>query len=158
LRGITGFAVNGTEHNSFVRLAVQYDRPVVCSQDERDNGKVFFTVNNNCGRGIPDRMLKRADQLVRDRAGRVFHLDTLTVDCCHPVARGSHGIPVDNGNSGGYPFFQEIVGDDVPYGIDIFSFDKGNNLVNGSVQYTERFLEEPAVLFGEYEHQRTFNA
>jgi hypothetical protein len=50
------------------------------------------------------------------------------------------------------------VGDDVPYGIDISSFDKGNNLVNGSVQYTERFLEEPAVLFGEYEHQRTFNA
>ena len=149
LCGFTGFAVNGTEHNSFVGLAVQHDCPVMCSQDERNNGEVFFTVNNNRGRGISDRMLQRADQLVRDCAGRIFHLDTLTVDCRHPVAGGSHGIPVDNGNSWRYPFFLEIVGDDVPDGIDILSFDKGNNLVNGSVQYTEWFLEEPAVLFRE---------
>ena len=130
LCGFTGFAVNGTEHNSFLGLAVQHDCPVMSGQDEGNNRKVFFTINNNGRRGISDRMLQRADQLIRECAGRIFHLDTFTMDCRHPVARRSHGIPVDNCNGGGYPFFLEIVGDDVSYGIDVLSFNQGNNLVN----------------------------
>ncbi len=158
LCGFTGFTVHDTEHNSFVGLAIQYNCSVVCSQDERNYRKVFFTVNNNRRRGISDRTLQRADQLVRECAGRIFYLYRFTVDCWYSVARRSHGIAVDNGNSWRYPFFLEIVGDDVTYSIDVLAFNKGNNLVNGSVQYTKRFLEEPAVLFGKYEHQRTFSA
>ena len=57
----SGFAVNGTEDHTFVRLAIQHDRPIACSEDEGDNGKIFFPVNDNGGGGIPDRMLQRAD-------------------------------------------------------------------------------------------------
>ena len=130
LCGFTGFAVHRAEHNSFVRLAVQDDCPVMCSQDEGNNREIFFTINNDRRRGISNRMLQRADQLIRECAGRIFHLDTLTMDCRHPVARGSHGIPIDNSNSGSYPFFLEIMGDNISHGIDVLSFNKGNNLVN----------------------------
>ena len=156
--GFTGFAVHDTENNSFVGLAVQHDCSVVCGQDKGDYRKIFFTVNNNRGWGISDRTFQRADQLVRECASRVFHLYTFTMNCWYSAARGSHGIPVDNGNRRRYPFFLEIMGDDVAHGVDVLSFNKGDNLVNGSVQYTERFLEEPTMLFGKYEHQRTFSA
>jgi hypothetical protein len=46
----------------------------------------------------------------------------------------------------------QIIGCLIIFSRNILSSDKGNNLVNGVVQYTERLLEEPAVLFGEYEH------
>ena len=108
LCGFTGFAVHGTEDNSFVGLAIQHDCSVVCGQHKGNYRKVFFTVNNNRGRGISDRTLQRADQLVRECAGRIFHLDTFTMDYWYSVAGDRMVYPSTTATVGVIPFFWRL--------------------------------------------------
>jgi len=111
--GIFCFGIYHSENYSLSWLSIQYDRTLGSCYHQRDHGEILFSIDKDCERGMIDCMLKRADQIIGQRAGGIFYPDVFTMDFRHLSAWRPHGISINNRDIGDNSLFPEAVGNNV---------------------------------------------